>query len=70
MPHDADGAALDALVESYRADYAAYYGRCKRRRNSPAIRDPNAVIYLVPQVGIAPFAKDKATATSRRRSST
>ncbi len=61
VPHDADGAALDKLIESYRADYAAYYERCKHA-NSPAIRDPNAVIYLVPQVGMLSFAKDKATA--------
>ena len=30
--------------------------------NSPAMRDPNAVIYLVPGVGMLSFAKDKATA--------
>ena len=30
--------------------------------NSPAMRDPNAVIYLVPRVGMLSFAKDKATA--------
>ena len=29
VPHDADGAALDALIDGYRADYAAYYERCK-----------------------------------------
>ena len=61
VPHDAGGAALDTLIEGYRADYAAYYDRCKHA-NSPAIRDPNAVIYLVPQVGMLSFAKDKATA--------
>jgi rhamnulose-1-phosphate aldolase/alcohol dehydrogenase len=61
VPHDADGAALVKLIEGYRADYAAYYERCKHA-NSPAIRDPNAVIYLVPQVGMLSFAKDKATA--------
>jgi rhamnulose-1-phosphate aldolase/alcohol dehydrogenase len=61
VPHDADGAALDALLEGYRRDYAAYYGRCKHP-DSPAMRDANAVIYLVPQVGMISFAKDKATA--------
>ena len=30
--------------------------------DSPAMRDANAVIYLVPQVGMLSFAKDKATA--------
>ena len=53
--------SLDALLAAYRDDYSAYYQRCKRP-NSPAMRDPNAVIYLVPGVGMLSFAKDKATA--------
>jgi rhamnulose-1-phosphate aldolase/alcohol dehydrogenase len=53
--------SLDQSLAGYRADYAAYYERCKRP-NSPAMRDPNAVIYLVPGVGMLSFAKDKATA--------
>ena len=61
VPHDSDGVALDTLIAGYRADYAAYYERCKHD-NSPAMRDPNAVIYLVPKVGLLSFAKDKATA--------
>ncbi len=61
VTHDADGAALDKLIDDYRADYAAYYERCKHP-DSPKIRDPNAVIYLVPRVGMLSFAKDKATA--------
>ena len=54
-------ASLGEAVAAYRADYTAYYERCKRP-NSPEIRDPNAVIYLVPGVGMLSFAKDKATA--------
>ena len=57
-------AALDGLpaqVAAYREDYAAYYERCKHD-SSPAVRDPNAVVYLVPGVGMITFAKDKATA--------
>jgi rhamnulose-1-phosphate aldolase/alcohol dehydrogenase len=57
-------AVIDGLAEqvaAYRADYAAYYERCKHD-NSPAIRDPNAVVYLMPGVGMFTFAKDKATA--------
>ncbi len=54
-------AGLKSMVEAYRADYAAYYNRCKHA-NSPALRDPNAVVYLVPGVGMLTFAKDKATA--------
>ncbi len=58
---DALLAGLDQALESYRADYTAYYERCKRA-NSPAIRDANPVIYLIPGVGMLSFAKDKATA--------
>jgi len=60
---DIDGviAGLADQIAAYRADYAAYYERC-RHENSPAIRDPNAVVYLVPGVGMLTFAKDKATA--------
>jgi rhamnulose-1-phosphate aldolase/alcohol dehydrogenase len=54
-------AGLEAAIAEYRAGYAAYYERCKRD-NSPAMRDPNAVVYLIPGVGMITFAKDKATA--------
>ncbi|GGD11816.1 bifunctional rhamnulose-1-phosphate aldolase/short-chain dehydrogenase [Aquisalinus flavus] len=52
---------IDNALDAYRSDYAAYYERCKRA-NSPAMRDPNAVVYLIPGVGMITFAKDKATA--------
>lgn len=58
---DALIAGLPAAVERYREGYAAYYARCKRA-DSPAMRDPNAVVYLVPGVGMITFAADKATA--------
>lgn len=60
---DADGviSRLDKALEDYRADYARYYETCKHA-NSPAMRDPNPVIFLVPGVGMLSFAKDKATA--------
>ncbi len=61
LSHDADAAALDSALAAYRADYAAYFERCKRP-DSPAMRDPNAVVYLIPEVGMITFAKDKATA--------
>ena len=54
-------AGLPAAIERYGQDYAAYYERCKHP-DSPAMRDPNAVVYLVPGVGMITFAKDKATA--------
>ncbi len=52
---------LDQAIAAYRADYAGYYERCKHP-DSPAMRDPNAVVYLVPGVGMITFARDKATA--------
>jgi rhamnulose-1-phosphate aldolase/alcohol dehydrogenase len=58
---DATLAALADEVAAYRKGYAAYYDRCKHD-NSPPLRDPNAVVYLVPGVGMLTFAKDKATA--------
>ncbi len=39
----------------------AYYERCKRA-NSPAMRDPNPIVFLIPGVGMVTFAADKATA--------
>jgi rhamnulose-1-phosphate aldolase/alcohol dehydrogenase len=58
---DAVVASLDRALEAYRADYARYYNDCKHA-NSPAMRDPNPVIFLIPGIGMLSFAKDKATA--------
>jgi rhamnulose-1-phosphate aldolase/alcohol dehydrogenase len=54
-------AGLPDAVADYRAGYKAYYDRCKHD-NNPPLRDPNAVVFLVPGVGMITFAKDKATA--------
>ena len=54
-------ANLPAQIATYRDGYAAYYERCKRS-DSPAMRDTNAVVYLIPGVGMITFARDKATA--------
>ena len=54
-------AAIEERLAAYRADYSAYYERCKRP-DSPALRDPNPVIVLLPGVGMVSLAKDKATA--------
>ncbi len=54
-------ARLDQLLAAYRADYAAYYQRCQRA-NSPALRDPNPVVLLLPRIGMVTVAGDKATA--------
>ena len=58
---DAVIARLPEDVAAYRADYQTYYDRCKHP-DSPPVRDPNAVVYLMPGVGIFTFAGDKATA--------
>ncbi len=58
---DALLAGLDQALEDYCADYTRYYESCKHA-NSPKMRDPNPVIFLIPGVGMFSFAKDKATA--------
>jgi len=47
--------------ETYRRMYADYYAVC-RNTNSPAMRDPNPVVILLPGIGMFTFAKDKQTA--------
>ncbi|MES0167363.1 bifunctional rhamnulose-1-phosphate aldolase/short-chain dehydrogenase [Mesorhizobium sp. M0027] len=58
---DAVIARLVDDVAEYRVGYQAYYNRCKHA-DSPPVRDPNAVVYLMPGVGMFTFAGDKATA--------
>ena len=52
-------AKLKAGIEQYRKDYAAYYQRCKHA-NSPAMRDPNPTVVLIPGVGMVAWGKDKS----------
>lgn len=61
--HDVDAllGSLNAALADYRADYTAYYERGKHP-TSPPMRDPNAVVYLIPGVGMLTFAGDKASA--------
>jgi rhamnulose-1-phosphate aldolase/alcohol dehydrogenase len=54
-------ARLPQAIAAYRADYEAYYNRCKHP-DSPAVRDANPVVVLVRGVGMICFANDKATA--------
>ena len=56
-----DDAYLAEQIAAYRDMYAAYYERCKRS-NSPAMRDANPIVVLVPGVGRITFAGDKTTA--------
>ena len=52
-------AKLAAGLEAYRKDYAAYYARCKHA-NSPAMRDPNPTVVLIPGLGMIAWGKDKS----------
>jgi len=46
-------------IEQYRRDYAAYYEACKHP-NSPALRDPNPTVILIPGIGMVAFGKNKS----------
>ena len=62
-PQAEDAAALKKKlaegIAKYRADYAAYYQKCKRS-NSPAMRDPNPTVVLIPGLGMVAWGKDKS----------
>ena len=62
-PQKEDVAALKSKLQSgldnYRKDYAKYYNACKRA-NSPAMRDPNPTVVLIPGVGMVAWGKDKS----------
>ncbi len=62
-PQTEDAAALKsklaAGLEAYRADYAEYYNRCKHA-NSPAQRDANPTVILIPGLGLIAWGKDKS----------
>lgn len=50
---------LDKGLLDYRADYMAYYEACKRP-NSPAMRDPNPTVILIPGIGLIAWGKTKS----------
>lgn len=62
-PQAEDAAALKAKLaaglEQYRKDYAAYHEKCKHA-NSPAMRDPNPTVVLIPGIGMIAWGKDKS----------
>jgi rhamnulose-1-phosphate aldolase/alcohol dehydrogenase len=45
-------------LEAYRADYASYYKRCCRP-DSPAMRDPNPTVVLIPGLGLIAWGRNK-----------
>lgn len=53
-----DEAEIDKAFENFRQEYEAYYNRCKRD-TSPAMRNPNPSVILVPGMGMFSFAKNK-----------
>ncbi len=62
-PQDEDVATLlgklQAGIEQYRKDYADYYDTCKHA-DSPAMRDPNPRVILIPGIGMIAWGKNKS----------
>lgn len=62
-PQKEDLAALKtkiaAGIEQYRKDYEVYYNKCKRN-TSPAMRDPNPTVVLIPGLGMIAWGKSKS----------
>lgn len=54
---DASPEQMDAALADFREGYAAYYERCKLP-DSPAMRNPNPSIVLIPGVGMVSFGKN------------
>ncbi|MEL7498425.1 MAG: bifunctional rhamnulose-1-phosphate aldolase/short-chain dehydrogenase [Planctomycetota bacterium] len=50
---------LSVGLKKYREDYEAYYNECKHD-NSPAMRDPNPTVILIPGIGMVSWGKDKS----------
>jgi len=50
---------LEAGLAEYRSDYASYYEACKHP-NSPARRDPNPTVILIPGLGLIAWGKNKS----------
>ncbi|HMA34307.1 MAG TPA: bifunctional rhamnulose-1-phosphate aldolase/short-chain dehydrogenase [Chloroflexia bacterium] len=50
---------LAAGLDAYRQDYARYYAQHKHA-DSPAMRDPNPTVILIPGLGMVAWGKDKS----------
>ena len=50
---------LESGLVKYRSDYASYYEACKHP-NSPAMRDPNPTVILIPGLGLIAWGKNKS----------
>ena len=51
--------AIDTGLVEYRKDYESYYNKCKRP-DSPAMRDPNPTVVLIPGLGMIAWGKNKS----------
>src|SRR5437773_7739905 len=60
-------AAIEDSLRSYRREYEQYY-QAHAKPDSPAMRDPNPTVVLVPGVGMFSFGKSKAEARIDRKS--
>ena len=62
-PHNQNVDQLKSLIklglEKYREDYSAYYARCKHN-DSPAIRNTNPSVVLIPGLGMIAWGKNKS----------
>lgn len=50
---------LESALKEYRSKYAAYYAAC-RHPDSPAMRDPNPTVVLIPGLGMIAWGKNKS----------
>jgi rhamnose utilization protein RhaD (predicted bifunctional aldolase and dehydrogenase)/NAD(P)-dependent dehydrogenase (short-subunit alcohol dehydrogenase family) len=50
---------VEAALETYRAEYAGYYQK-HVEASSPAMRDPNPTVVLIPGIGMFSFGKTKS----------
>ena len=50
---------IEAALETYRAEYGGYYKK-HQEPTSPAMRDPNPTVVLIPGVGMFSFGKSKS----------
>jgi rhamnulose-1-phosphate aldolase/alcohol dehydrogenase len=50
---------LEQSLAAYRVDYAAYYEACKHP-DSPAMRDPNPTVILIPGLGMITWGRNKS----------
>jgi rhamnulose-1-phosphate aldolase/alcohol dehydrogenase len=63
---DSQNESVEALLEkletglvTYRSDYVSYYEACKHP-NSPAMRDPNPTVILIPGLGLIAWGRNKS----------